>query len=78
MNRMENGVSKTKKKKTQKFSFITQFKSEMPVHKADPLDPARREFIWMRVPKTSAPWFVRFMKVTIINYNIQLISHCGM
>ena len=65
MNRMENlsrVFQKQRRKKTQKFSFITQFKSEMLVHKADPLDPARREFFWMRVPKTIAPMVRKIYK----------------
>ena len=63
MNRMENlsrVFQKQRRKKTQKFSFITQFKSEMLVHKADPLDPARRELD--EGPKTIAPMVLKIYK----------------
>ena len=60
---------KRKKKHTKKLSFITQCKirfllqftgcrklfGKMPVDKADPLDPARMEFFWMRVLRTITP-----------------------
>ena len=44
------------------------------IDKTDSSDPTRREFFWMTVPKTKAPFGLDIDNVTIINFYPQLIS----